>query len=139
MATKGRFDTVVDKLYGEMNQRIDRIAVNLRHERAPGQQATPKYEQLAEYMKVRDNPQAWTQIVQQHGIMSAIKYRKSMESLLKRTVDKHMKEFDGMNDIPGFENAPVPAALIPGMEQPAAPAPAPALAAGGMEGEPQQV
>lgn len=148
MSSKGRFDTVVDKLYGEMATRIDRIAFSLRSEQVPGRKKTPQHEQLAQYMQVRENPQAWSQIVQQHGIMSAIKYRKSMEALLERTVKKHMKDFEGMSNIPGFENAPIPAALIPGMEQPGTPpAPVPGAEppmmdpmAGGMDpNAPQQV
>lgn len=122
MATKSRFDTVVDKLHGEMENRIGRIVLAMRTERAPGRQPVPEHEQLAQYVQMRQDPQAWNSIIQQHGLKSALKYRQTMEKKLQRTKDRVLKQFEGMNDIPGMENAPLPQTLLDAMpgNQPAA-------------------
>jgi hypothetical protein len=105
MADSGdRYDKIIARLYNEMKTRIDRTAVAMRNEKAPGQVKVPEHDQLKQYLQVRDNPEAWGQLMAEKGVKSATKYYKAGE----RLIDRYAKKALVTTELPGMEKTEVP-------------------------------
>ena len=74
---KNPFDDLVQKAAERMAAIVD----NAPNDVEPfGTKRLSRREQYERYMtEVRDNPQAWMQIIQEHGLKGAVDYWKQME------------------------------------------------------------
>jgi hypothetical protein len=79
MPTKSRVNLIdgwADRLATRIRQTIEAIP------EAPtpvGMRPVPRAEQKAQYAAMRDDPAAWAQIIQEHGVDGAIGYWQEME------------------------------------------------------------
>lgn len=99
-----RFDKLIARLHNEMKTRVERTATAFRNEQVPDRQRVPEAQQVQEYIQVRDNPEAWSSLMQERGIKSAIKYYKAGE----RMVDKFTKKALQHTQLPGMDVPEIP-------------------------------
>ncbi len=124
-----RLEGAIDAIHGQLEARIKGTMTAMRSEKAPGKKTIPAQQQLRAYLKMREDKNAWAEIIQKRGIKGALKYRKAMEKLLKKTMEKVEKRLGEEADIPGFDEGytPLNAPELPvtpdtlGIEQGAAP------------------
>lgn len=122
MSNENRFDKVIARLANSMNERIDRTALALRADKAPGQKTIPEHQQVQQYLTMDDN--GWNQVIQKHGLLGALKYRQEMEkkvqSLHKR-VQGHIQQATVPGDpsipLPDYTPTPMPQALLTALQQ----------------------
>lgn len=91
MSSQNRFDILVDSIYGTLNERVNRVSTYFRQSSPPGAKERPDEEKLQEYMQIRDNPEAWAQIIKQRGMKNAIKYEQFGSGLQRRFTEKAFK------------------------------------------------
>lgn len=134
-----RFEHLVDALYDSMNTRIGRIQEYFRNETPPGKRPLPDHEQLQQFLQVRDNPEAWAQLVSAKGVKNAIKYNEYGERLVHKFQMKALTDLGMADHFPEFEPRKVNPALVQALtsqvsqieqqmqmnQQPQQPAPAP--------------
>ena len=111
-----RFELAVDKLHSALSAHIDRVATYMRNEAPPGARKQPADERLAQYLPMREDPNAWAQIVQQHGIKGALDYYRTMEGLAKRKFQS-IKASMGLPDEVTYKSAPVPQPIMDALMQ----------------------
>jgi len=52
------------------------------------QRKLSRSEQMARYMETRDNPQAWTALIEEHGIRTVVEYARRMEEMIDKEIDR---------------------------------------------------
>lgn len=118
MTDIGRFDKVINSLHKAMSERIDRTATALRTEKAPGTKQVPDQEQVKQYLQMRNNDQAWQQIIQQHGLMGALTYRKEMEKKAQKFHEKMTRDIQSQAipgetvEFPPYSPSPMPPSIL---------------------------
>lgn len=117
MSTKkyNRLEGAIESIHGQLEARIKGTMRAMQSEKAPGQKKISPQEQLSQYLEMRNDKNAWAEIIQKRGVKSALKYRKTMEKLLEKTMKKVEKQLEDEADIPGFdeEYSPLNAPEIP--------------------------
>lgn len=73
---KNPLDDVAQRAAERMSMMVDKLPEDIEPFAA---QKLSRQEQLERYAEMRDNPQAWMQIIQENGLDSAIEYWKTME------------------------------------------------------------
>ena len=66
-------------------------------DRPYGKEKLPERDQVKRYALVRDNPEAWSDIIKQHGVASALEYSNRLEKL-----SQHYPEEAGMLAAPAM-------------------------------------
>lgn len=107
-----RFEGLIDALYNSMNTRIDRIQEYFRNETPPGKRPMPDTEQLQQFMQVRDNPEAWSQLIAAKGVKNAVKYNEYGERLVHKFQTKALNDLGMADHFPEFEPRKVNPALV---------------------------
>ncbi len=106
--TDNRLDGAIDAIYGQLEARIKGTMAAMRSEKAPDTKKIPPQQQLSTYLKMRNDKNKWAEIIQKRGIKGALKYRKTMEKLLKKTMEKVEKQLGDEAGIPGFDEGYTP-------------------------------
>lgn len=93
---KNPFDAILEQLVGNLVLTVNSMPVAGT---VAGKVKLTKSEQQARYQAMRDDPQAWAQIVAQHGRDGAFSYWKKMEQ--QNATEKITGEPAGETETPG--------------------------------------
>ena len=75
-------DNPLDELADEGAERIMSIVDSMPEQVDPmGEQKLTREEQLERYRAMRDDPQAWRNLLDEHGLKETIRYAKTMQAL----------------------------------------------------------
>lgn len=75
-------DKNLDELVDLATEEIARKVDHLPEQMTPlGQQKLTKKEQVERYLEMRDSPEKWIDLLNEHGLVETIDYAKKMEAL----------------------------------------------------------
>ncbi len=77
------YDNLADSLAQELCNTLKQMEEAGLFEQPAGTKPASRLEQLRYYARVRDNPDAWKEIIAQHGQKEAIRFARTMEKMME--------------------------------------------------------
>lgn len=76
------------KAAAQMMVQQKKVNADIIGERPYGTKKISERQQVRRYLTVRDDPQAWTQLIQDHGLKATVEYALRLERLLEKYPDE---------------------------------------------------
>ena len=71
-------DEIIDMATEEISRKVDHLPDQMT---PVGQKKLTKKEQVERYLEMRDSPEKWLDLLNEHGLVETIDYAKKMEAL----------------------------------------------------------